>query len=85
MALLSYCANWRELEELVTGRIREASATGLSLERISRDVRVSGWLSLRGADVSSLLTEQRGLVLAVAVFLLLVYPIIIAAIFKYAI
>ena len=90
MALLSYCANWRELEEQVTGRIREASATGLSLERISRDVRVSGWLgslSLRGADVSSLLTEQRarGLVLVVAVFLLLVYPIIIAAIFKYAI
>ena len=88
MALLSYCANWRELEEQVTGRIREASATGLSLERISRDVRVSGWLgslSLRGADVSSLLTEQRGLVLVVAVLLLLVYPIIIAAIFKYAI
>ena len=87
-ALLSYCSNWRQLEEQVASRIKEASATGLSLERLSRDVRVSGWfgnMSLRGADVSSLLTEQRGLVLVVVVFLLLVYPIIIAAIFKYVI
>lgn len=86
VALLSYCDNWAELKEQVTARIREASATGLSLERLSRHVRLSGWLgsaSLQGADISSLLTEQRGLVFVIAVFLLLVYPIIIAAIFKY--
>lgn len=88
IALLSYCINWQDLEEQVKSRIKEASATGLSLERISRDVRVSGWLgslSLQGADMSSLLTEQRGLVIIFLIILLLIYPIIIAAIFKYLI
>lgn len=79
ISLLSYCSNWKEIEEVVNKRIKEASATGLSLERLSRKYRASGFfgnLSLGGTDVTSLLTQQRGGLLC----LLLVYPVIVAVI-----
>ena len=83
VALLSYCSNWKQLEEQVSSRIKEASATGLSVETLSRKFRTSGRfgnLSLRGADVSSLMSEKSGLVIIVMAFLLLVYPIIVAVV-----
>ena len=83
MALLSYCSNWKQLEQQVSSRIKEASATGLSVETLSRKFRTSGWfgnLTLRGADVSSLVSEKRGFGIIVMAFLLLVYPIIVAII-----
>ena len=33
-----------ELEESVQDRIREATATGFSIEQLSRNMRSSGWL-----------------------------------------
>ena len=83
IAMLSYCSNWKQLEELVNNRIKEASATGLSLERLSRKVRVSGWfgnLSLGGTDVTSLLSGQRAVVIALIAVFVLVYPIVIAVV-----
>ena len=83
MSMLSYCSNWKQLEEQVTSRIKEASATGLSLERLSRKVQVSGWfgnLSLGGTDVTSLLSGRRGIVIAFIVLFVLVYPVFVAVV-----
>ena len=83
VAMLSYCSNWRELEEEVNKRIREASATGLSVERLSRNVQSSGWLGntfLAGIDFSAVWGSgrYRGYIIAGVVLFLLVYPIVIA-------
>lgn len=86
MAMLSYCSNWKQLEEQVNSRIREASATGLSVERLSRKFRVSGWfgnLSLGGVDVSSLMSGNRGILIILIALFLLVYPIVVALIIKH--
>ena len=83
LSMLSYCSNWKQLEEQVTSRIKEASATGLSVEKLSRKVRVSGWfgnLSLGGADVTSMISSHKVAVIILTVFFLLVYPIIIAVV-----
>ena len=89
ICLLSYCSNHRTLEKQVNSRIKEASATGLSIEKLSRKYRTSGvlgGLSLQGADISSFVTQRRMLVVVVA--LIFLYPILvaifIAIIFKYA-
>ena len=77
VCLLSYCSNWKILEEQVNTRIKEASATGLSIEKLSRKYRTSGvmgGLSLQGADVSSFITERKALLVA----LCLLYPILVA-------
>ena len=82
VALLSYCSNGVELEEQVLKRIKEATATGFSAEKLSRRFRASGLLgnfSLNGVDVSSMLAEKKML----AILLFLVYPIVIGFIFKY--
>ncbi len=42
--LLRYSDNGKELETNVLKKIREASATGLSVEQLSRNVQSSGWL-----------------------------------------
>ena len=82
IALLSYCANWKELEEEVNKRIKEASATGLSIERLSRKVQSSGWMGsrfLEGMDISSVMSgEHRTLVMALALLFFLVYPVVVA-------
>ena len=85
VCLLSFCSNWRTIEELVNTRLKEISATGLSIEKLSRRVRVSGWfgnLSLGGTDVSSLLCQQRGIIVVIFLLLVFVYPIIVAVIVK---
>lgn len=82
LSLLSYCGNWREIEKSVHRRIKEASATGLSLERLSRKYQASGFLgnfSLGGTDVTSLLTQQwGGAMLGLFLCLLFVYPLVVA-------
>ena len=84
ISLLSYCSNYKELEEVVHSRLREASATGLSIEKLSRNVRSSGWLGnsfLNGLNMSSIVGQgNRVLVVAVFLFFLLVYPVIVALI-----
>ena len=86
ISLLSYCNNWKDIEKLVESRIKEASATGLSVERLSRKYRTSGWLgnlSLGGTDITSMLSQQRVLVIAILILLFLVYPIVVAILIKW--
>ena len=86
ISMLNYCSNWKDIEDLVNNRLKEASATGLSIERLSRNVRISGWfgnLSLGGIDVSSLLSQQKGIMMVVFLLILLVYPFFVAIIVKY--
>ena len=63
LCLLSYCTNWRTLEEEINRRIKEVSTTGLSVERLSRRVHSSGkvgYSSLTGVDISSLFGSRHG-------------------------
>ena len=84
LCLLSYCSNWKRLEEEVNRRITEVSATGLSIERLSRRVQSSALMGnsfLTGIDASSLFGGRNGLVLIVMLFIfLLVYPVVVAVI-----
>lgn len=79
---LAYCSNWRDLEEKVHSNIAKATASGFSVEKLSRNVRSSGWVGntfLVGADVSSFLSNRFRVATAVClVIFVLVYPIIIA-------
>lgn len=80
---LAYCSNWHDLEEQVHNNINKASATGFSAEKLSRNIRSSGWLGntfLGGVDVSLMSSRYRvaGIV-ALAVFLLS-YPFVVAVI-----
>ena len=82
LCLLSYCSNGISLEKTVNERIQKASATGLSIERLSRTVKSSGFLGnffLGGIDMSSFI-GSRYFWIALGLFLcfLLVYPILIA-------
>lgn len=81
---LAYCSNWRDLEEQVHSNIRKATATGFSVEKLSRNIRSSGWLGntfLGGVDVSGLMSSRYRVagIIALAVFLL-AYPVIVAVI-----
>ena len=82
ISLLSYCSNWKQLEKEVNKRIQEASATGLSIERLSRKVESSGLFGNRvlvGMDLSTLFGgRHQGVAIAVIVALFLVYPVIAA-------
>ena len=74
---LAYCSNWRDLEEEVHSNIAKATASGFSVEKLSRNVRSSGWVGniiMGGIDVSSFLSDRY--CTAAAVCFLLVYPII---------
>lgn len=81
---LAYCSNWRELEEHVHSNIAKATASGFSVEKLSRNIRSSGWLGntfLGGMDVSNFMSSRFGVaaVVCLAVFLL-VYPVVAAVI-----
>ena len=84
LCLLSYCTNWRTLEEEINRRIKEVSATGLSVERLSRRVHSSGKVGysfLTGVDISSLFGSRHGvMIIMLLVMLLLVYPVVVAVI-----
>lgn len=81
---LAYCSNWRELEEQVHSNITKATATGFSAEKLSRNIRSSGWLGntfLGGMDVSSLISSRYRVAGFVAlVMFLLTYPVVVAVI-----
>ena len=82
MCLLSYCENGRSLEKVVAERIKKVSATGLSIERLSRNSLLSGIfgnISLGGVNMSSFLAGPRmtmAIIFVVSFFL--IYPIFIA-------
>jgi len=81
---LAYCSNWRDLEEQVHSNIKKATATGFSAEKLSRNIRSSGWLGntfLGGVDVSGLMSSRYRVAGVVAfVALLLCYPFVVAVI-----
>lgn len=91
ICLLSYCSNHKTLESEVKSKIRKASATGLSIERLSRNVRSSGLLGntfLAGGLKLSTFTGpigSRGMIVLIILVLLLlfVYPIVVALVIFY--
>ncbi|XP_033104743.1 uncharacterized protein LOC117107230 [Anneissia japonica] len=79
--LAKNCENGHEFEVTVKNRIKNATASGFSVETLSRRVQSSAILGstfLGGMDVSSFLsgTHSTAVVLAVVVFLL-TYPILV--------
>ena len=82
IALLSYCSNGLQLQEEVYSNIKKASATGFSIERLSRRSFMSGLvgnLSLGGVDASSILAatgSAKVVWIAAGVVFLLVYPVV---------
>ena len=84
LALLSYCENGQQLEAEVNERINNATATGLSVERLSRKVQTSAIIGnsfLGGVEISSIIASKWTIVIIclLAAFLL-VYPILVAMI-----
>lgn len=82
IALLSYCENGRQLEPEVLEHIKNATATGLSVERLSRKVQTSAIIGnsfLGGVEISSIIGSKWAIlvIILLAVFLL-VYPVIVA-------
>ena len=80
VAMLSYCNNHRELESDVNGRIKQATATGLSVEHLSRRVRSSALLGntfLNGVDFSAVFSGRYGILILIAFILyLIIAPVI---------
>ena len=84
LALLSYCENGQQLEAEVNERINNATATGLSVERLSRKVQTSAIIGnsfLGGVEISTIIASKWTIVIIclLAAFLL-VYPILVAMI-----
>ena len=80
VAMLSYCNNHRELERDINSKIRHATASGLSVEHLSRRVRSSGMVGntfLEGFEISTFLGGRYSVLLVIAFF---VYPVIVSAI-----
>ena len=80
ICLLSYCSNARKLEINVKENIRKATATGLSVEYLSRNFGLSGYLGnlfAGGTDISSFLAGNP-LIAVVAIIFILIYPIIVS-------
>ena len=81
---LEYSSNWRDIRESVRCKIDKVTASGFSAEKLSRNIRSSGWLGntfLGGVDVSSWLSNRYGVAMAVCLGLfLLVYPVVVTVI-----
>ena len=87
MCLLSYCENATKLEKIVQKRIKKVSATGLSIERSSRNYFLSGIfgnVSLGGLNMSSFIAGTKGTIaIILGLIFLLIYPIFIALVIVY--
>lgn len=81
---LAFCSNSREIESEVKKNIKAASASGFSVEHLSRKVKSSGWLgnfALGGTDISSLLSRRNpNATLCLVVAFCFIYPIVVFAI-----
>ena len=88
VCLLSYCENARQLEKHVFSQLKKVTATGLSLERLSRNSFLSGIFgnfSLGGLNMSSFVAGPKGAIAAlIVVFLLFIYPIFVAIFVVYS-
>lgn len=83
ISLLSYCDNWRTLEKTVEENIKKATASGLSVEQLSRRVKSSAYVGntfLAGLDATTFLGERPGPVIAAVLVFILAYTIFVAVI-----
>ena len=74
ICLQSYCSNLKDLEAVVKENIKNATATGLSVEYLSRSYGLSGYLGnliLGGTDISSILSGNSLFVVAAVIFFLI--------------
>jgi hypothetical protein len=80
ICMLSYCSNGLQLERNVNENIRKATASGLSVEKLSRQVRSSAFFGntfLGGFEGSTFFSSRTGS-FGLIVFIL-VYPFFVAA------
>ena len=86
-ALLSYCSNGLKIEEEVKNNIKKATASGFTVEKLSRQSYMSGLmgnLSLGGADVTSFLAGRHGaVVLCILIVFFFLWPIIVVVLAKH--
>ena len=85
ICLLSYCSDSRKLEINVKENIKKATATGFSVEYLSRNFGPSGYLGnllAGGTDISSFLAGN-SLIKVVVIIFFLVYPIIVSLFMLY--
>ena len=85
IALLSYCENGLQLEAEVKEHIKNATATGLSVERLSRKVQTSAVIGnslLGGVEISSIIGRSRWAIpiAFLVIALILAYPIIVSVV-----
>ena len=81
ICLLSYSSNFSNLELVVKENIKKATATGLSVEHLSRNSGLFGTLanlSLGGADISSVLSGHSPFVAAAVILFIFIYPVAIS-------
>lgn len=87
MCLLSYCENAGNLEKHVISQLKKVTATGLSLEKLSRNSLLSGLLgniSLGGLNMGSFLSGPKvAIAIFLVIFFLFIYPIFVACIVFY--
>ena len=82
--LQTYCDNYREIKASVQHNIQQATATGLSIERLSRQNRSSaltGNSILGGIDASSFLSHNKNVLLFLLIVFVFFWPIIVGYIF----
>jgi hypothetical protein len=86
VALLSYCSNGLEIEKDVHSNVKKATASGFSVEKLSRQSYLSGWMgnfSFGGADVTSFLGGRHtGLALCLVVLLVIAWPVVVVVLAK---
>lgn len=86
-ALLSYCSNGLKIEKEVKSNIKKATASGFTVEKLSRQSYVSGLMgnfSFGGADVTSFLAGRHGaVVLCILILFVLLWPIVVVILAKH--
>ena len=85
VALLSYCENGLQLEAEVNEHIKNATATGLSVERLSRKVQTSAIIGnsiLGGVEISSFIGHRRWAIpiACLSFAFVLTYPIVVSVV-----
>jgi hypothetical protein len=81
---LAYSNNYKDIEDSVNQSIGNASASGLSVENLSRRIRSSGWVGntlLGGTDISQIMSGRRAPFVLIP--LLLIWPVVAALIVVY--
>ena len=87
ICLLSYCNNYKHLEKIVHDHIAKATASGMSVEHLSRRVRSSaifGNSFLGGLDVSTFFGGRFPVQwIIISLLVVMIYPIVVAVLVVY--